>query len=216
MPPVTRPTVTGAQIAADAMKYRGLGYVYGGDASSPGNWDCSSFVSYVLGHDLGLGLPGNGRFGEPGYPPHAHGPVVVDYANWTGARTVATGPGAANAARAGDLCCFVGLGASGHIGIATGSNRMVSALDTSQGTIASPIAGYGPYGAPLIIRRVLGVPAGPGIPQPGGPGGPGGVQPVVILMVLAGAVLAAAVLAAVAGAIVAGVAGYGAKKALSR
>ena len=96
---------SGSQIAADASKYAGLGYVYGGDASSPGNWDCSSFVSYVLGHDFNLGLPGNGRFGEPGYPPTSHGPVVVDYANWNGARTVAGPP------QAGDLCCFVGLGA---------------------------------------------------------------------------------------------------------
>ena len=79
-----------------------------GDASSPGNWDCSSFVSYVLGHDLGLALPGNGRFGEPGYPPNSHGPVVVDYANWQGARTVPAPP------QPGDLCCFVGLGASGQ------------------------------------------------------------------------------------------------------
>ena len=188
---------SGSQIAADASRYAGLGYVYGGDASSPGNWDCSSFVSYVLGHDFNLGLPGNGRFGEPGYPPNSHGPVVVDYANWNGARTVAGPP------QAGDLCCFVGLGASGHIGIARGPNQMISALDSIDGTKITPIQGYGPYGAPLIYRRLLGVPAGPGIPTPGGPAPGGGLslaQRVLILGMLGAAVaLGLVAVAAVAG-----------------
>src|SRR5215471_17844478 len=93
------PRVTGTQIAQDAEQYIGLGYVYGGDASQPGVWDCSSFVSYVLGHDLGLALPG-GRWGEPGFPPTSHGPVVETYASWAGAQTV-------TAPQVGDLACFV-------------------------------------------------------------------------------------------------------------
>lgn len=207
------PTVTGDEIAADAKKYIGLGYVYGGDASAPGVWDCSSFVSYVLGHDLHLALPNNGRWGEPGYPPNSHGPVVTDYASWTGARTVSTDP---NQARAGDLCCFVGSGASGHIGIATGANRMVSALDTTDGTIQSPIAGYGPYGAPLIIRRLLGIPAGGGIPGPGGGGGGGGASTLLILMLMGATVAALVAAAAVAGLVTAAGTGYAIKRVSSQ
>jgi hypothetical protein len=191
--------VTGTQIAQDALRYVGLGYVYGGDASSPGVWDCSSFVSYVLGHDLGLGLPG-GNFGEPGFPPNSHGPVVVSYADWNGAQTV-------TAPAVGDLVCFVGLGASGHIGIVLGRNEMVSALDTSQGTCRTPIQGYGPYGAPIVYRRILGLPPGPGIPgHPGSPGGYGGTTQAVVIALLAvgalaGLVLVGAVLASAGAAI---------------
>ena len=202
--------VTGGQIAADAERYIGLGYVYAGDASSPGVWDCSSFVSYVLGHDLGLELPGNGRFGEPGYPPTSHGPVVVDYANWNGAQTINFGQ-----ERPGDLAVFEGVGASGHIGIVVGSNLMVSALDTAQGTCKTPIVGYGPSGAPLFYRRILGVPAGPGIP--GRPGGGGGVTAPMILafVVIAGMIGAAFIGAALLGTGIVAGGGYFAYKVVT-
>src|SRR5215469_405843 len=188
MPAVPAPPVTGAQIAADAGRYVGLGYVYGGDAATPGVWDCSSFVSYVLGHDLGLGLPG-GRWGEPGFPPTAHGPVVETYATWAGAVTVSS-------PAVGDLACFVGAGASGHIGIVTGPDQMVSALNETQGTARTPIAGYGPYGAPLVYRRVLGLPPGPGVPPPGGVGPHGGITPAMVAAALVVAAMTAAVLGA--------------------
>jgi cell wall-associated NlpC family hydrolase len=169
---------SGTAIAAAAERYIGLGYVYGGDASQPGVWDCSSFASYVLGHDLGLALPG-GRWGEPGFPPTSHGPVVTSYASWTGAVTVAT-------PQVGDLACFVGEGASGHIGIVVGNNLMVSALD-------------GPYGAPLIYRRILGVPVGPGIPGHQGTGagaGGGGAGSALVALMLVAAMAGTVVLAA--------------------
>ena len=202
-----RPAVTGAQIAADAMRWVGQGYVYGGDASQPGVWDCSSFVSYVLGHDLHLGLPG-GNWGEPGFPPTAHGPVVTSYATWAGARTIPGPP------QAGDLCCFVGTGASGHIGIATGPAHMVSALDTTSGTVHTPIAGYGPYGAPLVYRRVLGIPPGPGVPAPPG-ASPAQSSLIALLIVaaMAGAIVVGA--AAAAGILVVG-AGAGIKAVSSK
>ena len=71
-------SVTSSAIANDALKYQGEGYVWGGNADRPGNWDCSSFVSYVLGHDLGLPLPG-GHWGDPGFPPNSHGPTTTEY-----------------------------------------------------------------------------------------------------------------------------------------
>lgn len=198
MPGGPPPHITGAQIAADAARYIGLGYVFGGIADRPGDWDCSSFVSYVLGHDLGLALPG-GRWGEPGFPPTSHGPVVVSYANWTLALTIPE-----SQAAPGDLVCFVGLGASGHIGIVTGHNQMISALNPDMGTLRSPIVGYGPYGAPIIYRRILGIPAGvspapPGVPQTGWNALSPLQQGVLILLVMGGIVAGAVGLAAIAG-----------------
>lgn len=167
--PGTKPVapLAGSSIAAAALRYRGAGYVYGGPASTPGNWDCSSFVSYVLGHDLRLTLPGGGKFGSPGYPPNAHGPVVTSYSSWTGAAAVAS-------PQAGDLCCWVGGGPSGHIGIAISGTQMISALNPAQGTMVTAIMGTGPVGAPLVFRRVKGVPGGgPGLIVPGLGGLPG-------------------------------------------
>jgi hypothetical protein len=120
--------------------------VYGGWPPPVGNWDCSSFVTYVLGHDLGMALPG-GKYGDPGFPPNAHGPVVLDYAQWSGAVSV-------RSASRGDLCIWQGAGPNGHIGIALGPNQMVSALDPEQGVAVTPIQGVGPAGAPLIYRQV--------------------------------------------------------------
>lgn len=199
-------------IAGEALKYKGLGYVYGGPAGRPGDWDCSSFVSYVLGHDMGLALPGGGHYGSPGYPPHSHGPVVTDYASWGGAKSV-------RSPRAGDLCCWVGAGTGGHIGIAISATRMISALDEALGTQVTPISGTGPSGVPLVFRRVTGAPGGAAVGGAGAAGPPrsalaagallggilaaGSVAVVVAAAVLAGVVLALAGTAA-AGALAAG------------
>jgi hypothetical protein len=150
------PTINGDRIAADAARYIGVGYTYGGPGSRPGDWDCSSFVSYVLGHDLGLSLPG-GRWGQAGFPPSAHGPVVLSYASWSGATTVTT-------PQAGDLCVWAGAGPNGHIGIAQSATTMVSALNSQAGTIKSQITGYGPAGVPLTYRRINGLAAGASTP----------------------------------------------------
>jgi hypothetical protein len=195
LPSLAQPVaIPGSVIAASALRYVGKGYTYGGNASAPGDWDCSSFVSYVLGHDLRLALPG-GKWGDPGYPPNAHGPVVLDYASWPGAITV-------NAPVAGDLCVWAGAGPNGHIGIAVNSSEMVSALNSQQGTVRTPIAGYGPSGVALTYRRLINAVAGT---MPVSSSGGTGKPPLVAVLLIAGLfaagwllVLAAASLAGVA------------------
>lgn len=174
---MARPSILGAAIAADARRYEGQTYVYGGPADRPGDWDCSSYVSYVLGHDLRLGLPG-GRWGDPGFPPNAHGPVVLSYVDWTGAYAVPL-------PSAGDLCCWAGEGPDGHIGIAIDQDHMISALNPSLGVMITPIQGTGPASAPLVYRRLRGVVGGPVFPV-GGPSGGVNVPGVLAVITLAG------------------------------
>lgn len=180
--------VTGDQIAADALRYRGHPYTFGG-------WDCSSFVSHVLGQDLHLTLPGGLR-GYRGPPPH--GPVVLDYARWGGA--------VSSPAR-GDLAVWPGAGANGHMGIVLGPDQMISALNPAQGTAVTAIHGAGPPGITVIYRRVSGVTPGKptGVPAtvPGGPpAGAGGVQAagmaVLVVAAMVAAIVGAALLAGVA------------------
>jgi cell wall-associated NlpC family hydrolase len=131
----------GPAIAADAQRYVGAGYVYGGNASKVGDWDCSSFVSYVLGHDLGLGLPGGGQWGQPGYPPSVHGPTTLNY--------MLFGQGIPlSEVRAGDLVV-----STVHMGIATGPTTMVSAQDPQQGTGPGEFPTGFP-GGPPVYRRI--------------------------------------------------------------
>ncbi|HWM96741.1 MAG TPA: hypothetical protein VNO54_06755, partial [Streptosporangiaceae bacterium] len=63
--------MTGLLLARIALRYVGAGYVYGGNASAVGDWDCSTFVSFCLWR-AGLSLPG-GKWGDPDMPPNIHG-----------------------------------------------------------------------------------------------------------------------------------------------
>jgi hypothetical protein len=187
---------TGAAIASDALRYVGQGYTYGGPAGHPGDWDCSSFVSYVLGHDLSMTLPGGGTYGTPGNPPASHGPVVGSYATWSGATTLPKGASPA----AGDLCVFVGVGPLGHIGIAVDATHMVSALNHVDGTRQSGIVGNGPAGAPLVYRRVNGAGQVPGTPAGSSGGGLASLLPEgVIAGLLVGAAIPVGVIVVVLG-----------------
>jgi len=142
----------GDQIAKDALQYQGAGYVYGGDASVPGKWDCSSFTSKVLGQDMGLTLPGGGKWGDPGYPPNSHGPGSTAYMLY------GTGISLADV-RPGDL-----IVSTEHIGIAVGSGQMISAEDPQRGTRIGSFPDGFPAGPP-VYRRV----AGPGTGAGGAP-----------------------------------------------
>lgn len=129
-------------IAQDAMKYNGAGYVWGGNASSIGEWDCSSFVSKVLGQDCNLSLPG-GHWGDPGFPPHAHGPTTLQYMMFgTGISLADVEPG--------DLIVSVE-----HIGIAISKTQMISAESPQSGTGVANFPDGFPAGPP-VYRRVIG------------------------------------------------------------
>lgn len=131
-------------IASDAMKYEGHPYLYGGSPGPSGTspWDCSSFVNWVLGHDLGLTLPG----GVTGYDGTSHGPTTLGYLAWGGAVTINRASLAP-----GDLCVW-----QTHIGIYIGNGEMISALNESLGTQVTTVTGGAPGGELLVCRRVKG------------------------------------------------------------
>lgn len=136
--------IAGSSIANDALRYNGAGYQYGGSpATGVGHWDCSSFVSWVMGHDLKMSVP---MYPNGTYTGSSHGPTAAQYLVWSGAATV---PRASVAS--GDLCCW-----PTHIGIAIAQNQMISAYDTAKGTLVTAIDGAGPTGEPMVIRRVNG------------------------------------------------------------
>lgn len=127
--------VGGAAIVSAAEKYIGTPYTWGGaPGTSPqhqgiGPHDCSSFVNWVVGHDLGLAIPGT-KGGHGSYDGMSHGPDVASWIGWSGVQHVSGQP------QPGDL---VAWGPNQHIGIAVDNGNMVSALDTASGTIISPI-----------------------------------------------------------------------------
>lgn len=145
VPAPTGPIAPGSRsaIAQYALRYQGAGYVWGGPADKPGNWDCSSFVSYVLGHDNQLKLPGGGHYGDPGYPPHTHGPTTNDY-------MLFGQPLAQAEVQPGDLVVT-----SEHMGIIVSPIDYISALNPSAGTHVENF-GLGVPGGPAVFRRVVG------------------------------------------------------------
>jgi cell wall-associated NlpC family hydrolase len=145
--------------AADAAQYVGSRYTYGGiPAQGTGHWDCSSFVNWVVGHDCGMAIPG---YAAGKYTGSTHGPVVIDWFTWSGATTVSD-------PAADDIVVWPGLGTGGHIGIVVDSSHMISALNTSLGTVQTPIQGYGPGGVAAVYRRLKGGTSGSTTALPAG------------------------------------------------
>ncbi len=130
----------GDAIAAAALNYIGQPYVFGGPADRPGNWDCSSFVSYILGHDLQRPLPG-GKWGDPGFPPHAHGPTTNNYMLFGQPVTITQ-------LQKGDLVV-----SPEHMGIVVTTGTYMSAKTPSAGTGLGDFTRNFPGGQP-VFRRV--------------------------------------------------------------
>lgn len=132
---------TGSAIADAALKYLGkVPYRWGGGSPVTG-WDCSGFVNYVLGHDLGYTLPG----GVKGFDGSSHGPIVPQYAFWSQAVTVPRAQ-----ALAGDIVCY-GAGFS-HMGIAISNADVINAYDFGHVTEIDPLDKAGPY--PPLVKRI--------------------------------------------------------------
>lgn len=97
--------VSGSAIAAAAMKYLGVPYLWGGHDPATG-MDCSGFVTWVLVQDIGLrNLPSNRHT------------VTGQFMTWTGAQTINR-----SETQAGDLIVW-----PGHIGIAVSPTEMIHA-----------------------------------------------------------------------------------------
>jgi len=147
-------TATGQAIAQDALQYKGASYVWGGaPANGIGNWDCSSFCNWVIGHDMDMAIPGNPA---GTYTGQSHGAVTGQWLIWGGCTTVGH---SGSAAVAGDLCVW-----QTHMGIAIGGGQMISAQTPGPDqTLVSAIDGFIPE--LLFIRRLNAV------VQPGSTGG---------------------------------------------
>ena len=141
-------------IASDAMRYQGHCYQYGGapGPSGTGCWDCSSFVNWVLGHDLGLAIPG---YKAGTYNGQSHGPSTIQWLVFGSAVSAAN-------VQAGDLV----VGAT-HMGIAVGGGNYISAHDPAEGTSVSPISSF--PDSVIFYRRITAVPDVPGLLQGAGP-----------------------------------------------
>lgn len=140
--PTTGASASGQQILGDAMKYNGHKYVFGGASNPTDGWDCSSFASYVLGHDLGMMLPGNQTWQQATENGKVHGPVADEFAKTPGFTKVGTNP---KSNQPGDLLVW-----TGHVGFGTGNGGMFSAFTTQQGTLAT--AASAPYGFLGVYR----------------------------------------------------------------
>lgn len=127
-------STTGASIVSVAEAYKGAPYKWGGWL--PKGWDCSGFVNYVLGHQLGMRLPLGIK-----WPGTWHGPIAANYKVWTGAVTVSD-------PLPGDLCCW-----QTHVGIYIGNGNMISAFSTKRGTLETPVS-WGPRGQTVSYRRI--------------------------------------------------------------
>ena len=130
-------TASGQQIIGDALQYNGHKYVYGGPSNPANGWDCSSFASYVLGHDLGMLLPGGKSWTVATVSGSEHGPVASDFANTPGFTKVNSN---ATNNEPGDLLVW-----SGHVGFGAGNGGMFSAYDEQSGTGATGASAPYPY-----------------------------------------------------------------------
>ncbi len=118
--------VTGDQIVADAKKYLGVPYVYGGESTS--GFDCSGLVQKVFS-DLGISVPRTST---------EQAQVGTPVANLSDAQP-------------GDLLFFNSDGSqTGHVGIYMGNGQMIDAAHTGTNVRVEPV-----WGSLTQIRRVV-------------------------------------------------------------
>lgn len=132
-------------IADAALRYLGTGskYLWAG-ANPTRGWDCSGFCNWVIGHDLGLPIPG---YTSTRFDGRGHGPTTLTWGVWSGATTVPEAQ-----IQAGDLCVWPMF----HMGIALDATTMIHAPGPNY--TPAPVLGRIHAGrpGPLLIRRVRG------------------------------------------------------------
>ena len=133
--PVASSTATSSVIANDGLSYVGQGHVYKWGGGDPNGWDCSGFVNYVVGHDLGSPIPGSRSGSYSG-----HGPTTLQWAVF-GQRVPA------GQEQPGDLVVWP----TQHMGIVVGGGQMVNCPGPN-GTAAPIVSSYN-WGA-HVFRRV--------------------------------------------------------------
>lgn len=131
LPVTTIGTASGAGVVAEAQKFLGVPYVWGGE--SPSGFDCSGLVQYVYSQ-LGISLPR------------------------TSEEQALVGTPVANLAQAepGDLVFFAGSDgtptAPGHVGIYIGNGTMIDAPYTGADVQVQTVSAAEPV---VAIRRVI-------------------------------------------------------------
>jgi cell wall-associated NlpC family hydrolase len=130
--------VTGSDVVAEAERFEGTPYVWGG--TSPSGFDCSGLVQYAYGQ-LGVSLP---RTSEE-------------------QAGVGTAVASLSAAQPGDLVFFAGsdgtASSPGHVGIYVGNGQMIDAPHTGTSVQVQAV----PADQVVAIRRVLPGATGSGV-----------------------------------------------------
>lgn len=128
-----------------ALASQGHCYKFGGTpgANGAGCWDCSSACNWWL-TQAGYTIPGGA------WNPATHGPDTLSYLAWGGAVTIGH---TASQAQAGDLLVW-----QSHMGICTGPDQMISALNPTDGTKVTTIEQGAPGGEFLFVRRITAPP----------------------------------------------------------
>lgn len=148
--------VTGDQIVAEARKFLGVPYVYGGE--SPSGFDCSGLIQYVL-HQLGVSFPRTADIqGESQYVD------TITYAQLQPGDLIFSAWGS-----------DVGANGIGHVSIYVGNGKMIVAPHTGARVEYEDLT---PYYRQHVVKygRVKGTAAGTGagggiVPASGGLGG---------------------------------------------
>lgn len=148
---------TGSAIADAGLRYVGAGGVYRWGGGALKSWDCSGFVNYVVGHDLGSAIPGS-----PSGAYSGHGPTTIQWALF--GTSVPR-----SQVEAGDLVVWP----LHHMGIAISGSQMVNCPGPN-GTPAPIVSSIDEnIGGPRTFRRLSTAMTSATSPYPGGISGRG-------------------------------------------
>lgn len=130
-------------LAGIALQYKGHAYKFGGapgiDGSQP--WDCSSYVNFCVGIQMGRAIPG---IKADKYDGSFHGPPTSMWAVWPGLQHISRAE-----VQASDIIVW-----TNHMGIAIDGTHMISAENEIDGTVISTIDDQSGSGPLLVYGRL--------------------------------------------------------------